>query len=223
MLHALADARATAVPVPRGDDGLDLDRLAELARRGPAMLYLLPTFHNPTGRTLDAAQRRALVEVAVAHDLPGVRGRPVRPRADRRRAAADDLDAAAGGGPGRPRDLRRVVLEDGRAGAAGRLSGAAGAPRRGPLDGRLAHLRVAADAAAGAAARVPLRLGTSSRTWQPWACSCARAGTRSSRRSTGSADAIRFTRPGGGYFLWLELPDHVDATELERPGDAPRA
>src|SRR5262249_5803489 len=69
MLHALADAGATAVPVPRGDDGLDLDGLAELARRGPALLYVLPTFPNPTRRTLDASQRRALVEMAVAHDL----------------------------------------------------------------------------------------------------------------------------------------------------------
>ena len=36
----------------------------------------------------------------------------------------------------------------------------------------------------------------------------------------GLGDAIRFTRPGGGYFLWLELPDHVDATELERQARA---
>ena len=34
MLHALADCGATPVPVPRDDDGLDLDRLRELAARG---------------------------------------------------------------------------------------------------------------------------------------------------------------------------------------------
>ena len=69
MLHALSDAGSTVVTVGRDGAGLDLERLADLAAGDPAMLYVLPTFHNPTGRTLDLAARQALVDLAVAHDL----------------------------------------------------------------------------------------------------------------------------------------------------------
>src|SRR4051812_10912808 len=71
MLHALADVGAGVVTVDRTDTGLDLDRLDALLREGerPRLLYVLPTFHNPTGRTLTAEQRVALVELAIEHEL----------------------------------------------------------------------------------------------------------------------------------------------------------
>ncbi len=52
--------------VPQDDDGLDVDALErELARDpSPAFLYVLPTFQNPSGRTLPLERRRRLVELA---------------------------------------------------------------------------------------------------------------------------------------------------------------
>ncbi|MGZ3143393.1 aminotransferase class I/II-fold pyridoxal phosphate-dependent enzyme [Lentzea chajnantorensis] len=35
----------------------------------PSLLYLVPTFANPTGRTLSAARRAEVAEIAAAHDL----------------------------------------------------------------------------------------------------------------------------------------------------------
>ena len=67
MLHALRDAEV--VTVPRGEDGVDLDRLAAVVTRDTRFLYVLPTFHNPTGRTLTGGQRRALADFAVARGL----------------------------------------------------------------------------------------------------------------------------------------------------------
>jgi 2-aminoadipate transaminase len=55
--------------VVRGPDGIDLDALDRHARLGPAALYVLPTFHNPTGWTLTLDDRRALVELAVERQL----------------------------------------------------------------------------------------------------------------------------------------------------------
>lgn len=71
MLHTLAAAGANVVTVDRDADGLDLDRLRTLAAGSlrPKLLYLLPTFHNPTGRTLTLEQRHALVELALEYEL----------------------------------------------------------------------------------------------------------------------------------------------------------
>jgi 2-aminoadipate transaminase len=65
-LHGLA-----CVPVRAGAEGFDLDDLARvLAREDVALLYVMPSFHNPTGRTLDLDQRRALMEVVAATGVP---------------------------------------------------------------------------------------------------------------------------------------------------------
>ncbi len=59
------------VTVPQDDDGLDVDALErELSRDGsPAFLYALPTFQNPSGRTLPIDRRRRLVELTERYDL----------------------------------------------------------------------------------------------------------------------------------------------------------
>lgn len=58
------------VPVASGADGIDLDQLARaLQRERVRLLYLVPTFDNPTGRTLDLAQRRQLMGVVAATDV----------------------------------------------------------------------------------------------------------------------------------------------------------
>ena len=64
-LQAFQLAGAEVVPVPCDDHGLDPDAVAALAaRHGARLLYTVPTFQNPTGRTLPLARRTALVEVA---------------------------------------------------------------------------------------------------------------------------------------------------------------
>jgi DNA-binding transcriptional MocR family regulator len=53
------------------DDGLDLDELGRVlsATNGPALLYTIPTFQNPSGVTLSAERRRHLAELAAAQRL----------------------------------------------------------------------------------------------------------------------------------------------------------
>ena len=64
-LQAFALAGAALVPVACDDDGLDPDALAAAAaEHGARVLYTVPTFHNPTGRTLPLERRRALAAVA---------------------------------------------------------------------------------------------------------------------------------------------------------------
>jgi len=70
-LKILAGLGAEAVALPVDDDGLDPDALAAELDRGPkpAFLYTIPTFQNPSGRTLSAERRRRVVELAQDHDL----------------------------------------------------------------------------------------------------------------------------------------------------------
>nr|WP_192896555.1 PLP-dependent aminotransferase family protein [Cohnella sp. AR92] len=56
---------ARFLPVEIGPDGYDLERVQELMERcRPKLFYLNPTFHNPTGFTVPAANRKRLVELA---------------------------------------------------------------------------------------------------------------------------------------------------------------
>jgi len=68
---ALLAAGLRAAPLPMTDAGLDLDALdALLARGGARLVYTMPTFHNPTGIATGLEHRRRLLEIAVKHGVP---------------------------------------------------------------------------------------------------------------------------------------------------------
>jgi 2-aminoadipate transaminase len=71
-LKILARDGAEVVPLAMDDEGLDLDALETELRRGGdvSFLYTIPTFQNPSGRTIGTERRRRLVELAAEHDLP---------------------------------------------------------------------------------------------------------------------------------------------------------
>jgi 2-aminoadipate transaminase len=70
-LKLLSRLRAEVVGVPLDDEGLDSAVLERDLRDGPppAFLYTNPTFQNPSGRTLSLERRRHLIELAHEHDL----------------------------------------------------------------------------------------------------------------------------------------------------------
>ena len=62
---------ARLVPVPIDDQGVDVRGVTEaIAAHRPAMVYLMPSYHNPTGALLAAHRRRALAELAAEEDIP---------------------------------------------------------------------------------------------------------------------------------------------------------
>jgi len=70
-LKILAARGVEVTPVAMDDDGLDLAALEQALRAGskPAFLYTIPTFQNPSGRTLTTERRKRLVELARKHEL----------------------------------------------------------------------------------------------------------------------------------------------------------
>src|SRR5207247_8355564 len=70
-LKLLAARGVDVTAVQMDDEGLDPDALEAALAAGapPAFLYTIPTFQNPSGRTLSTERRHRLVELARQHDL----------------------------------------------------------------------------------------------------------------------------------------------------------
>ncbi|GAA2357194.1 aminotransferase [Catellatospora methionotrophica] len=69
-LQCFGYAGARVVAAPTDADGIRTDQLADLVRRErPKLIYLVPTFANPTGHTLPAERRAEVVRVAGRHGV----------------------------------------------------------------------------------------------------------------------------------------------------------
>ncbi len=70
-LKLLAARGVDVTAVAMDDQGLDLDALEQAVAAGPrpAFLYTIPTFQNPSGRTLSTDRRRRLVDLVRKYDL----------------------------------------------------------------------------------------------------------------------------------------------------------
>ncbi|MCO5103474.1 MAG: PLP-dependent aminotransferase family protein [Burkholderiaceae bacterium] len=78
-LQAFAPMEPVVQSVPSDDEGVQIDALARLAGSGTdkaRFLYVLPNFQNPTGRTMSEARRAALVETAAELGLPLLEDNP---------------------------------------------------------------------------------------------------------------------------------------------------
>ena len=74
-LQAFTPMEPNIVSVDSDAEGVDVEDLASKAD-GARFLYVLPNFQNPTGRSMSEARRQALVERAAAIGLPLVEDNP---------------------------------------------------------------------------------------------------------------------------------------------------
>jgi DNA-binding transcriptional MocR family regulator len=200
------------VPLAMDDEGLDPDALEEALRSGeaPAFLYTIPTFQNPSGRTLSVERRRRVVALAREHDLLVLEDDPyglVRFEGE----APPTLFELDGG--------ERVIYSSSfsKTVAPGTRVGYVVAPRE--LARELVALAVSTyitPALIGEATVYEfLRRGKLETNLE-------RVRDLLRLRRDAMLDALeaeftheaRWNRPEGGYFLWLQLPQGVDATEL---------
>lgn len=79
---------ANIVGVESGDDGLDTDDLErKLKQYSPKLLYIVPTFSNPTGRTYSAQNRKDIAELCAKYDTVVIEDDPY----GRLRYSGDDV------------------------------------------------------------------------------------------------------------------------------------
>ena len=82
ILLPLAAHEAEVVQVDTDDDGMRMDALEaalgelQAAGRPVKFIYTVPTFQNPSGKTLSLARRKRLLEIARAFDLPVIEDNP---------------------------------------------------------------------------------------------------------------------------------------------------
>jgi DNA-binding transcriptional MocR family regulator len=212
-LKILDALRADVVGIPQTDEGIDLDALEHELRRGPkpAFLYVIPTFQNPSGRTLSADGRRRLAELAADRDLVVLEDDPyglVRFEG----VALPTLHELAGG--------ERVVYSSSfsKTVAPGVRVGYLVLPE--PLAARVEALATSTYISPALLSQATvfefLRRGALERNL---ALVRSLLGARRDallqalEQHLGGAGA-RWSRPEGGYFVWLDLPDGVDSIRL---------
>lgn len=67
---------ADYIPVPTDEYGMRTDLLEEALRTGPKFIYVLPNFQNPTGTTLPIERRKELIELADRYGVPIIEDDP---------------------------------------------------------------------------------------------------------------------------------------------------
>lgn len=76
MLLAWRPIGVEFVPAPSDADGMRVDQLASLRRRGVKLIYVVPNFQNPQGTTLAGERRRRLTELLRQEELALVEDNP---------------------------------------------------------------------------------------------------------------------------------------------------
>ena len=69
-LHILKTYEGVPIGVKSGDKGLDIADLEEKIKKySPKVLYIVPTFSNPTGRTYSLENRKAIAELTAKYNV----------------------------------------------------------------------------------------------------------------------------------------------------------
>ncbi|MFI8293966.1 PLP-dependent aminotransferase family protein [Streptomyces sp. NPDC085614] len=211
-LQTFAFAGARVVPVPTDDEGVIPEALDEIAARERVkLLYLVPTFQNPTGRTLPATRRTAVAEAAARHGFWIVEDDPYgelrfdgtpMPWIAASPAAADRTVLLG--------SFSKVMAPGLRL---GHLRAPAGLRRACVIAKQAADLHTSTvDQAAAARYLRDSDLDAHVRGM------CAAYRERRDALLDGLAQALpagsRWNRPDGGMFVWATLPEGHDATAL---------
>jgi 2-aminoadipate transaminase len=211
-LQAFQLAGAVPIPVPCDEDGIDPAAVERLvAEHRPKLLYVVPTFHNPTGRTLSEARR---VELAAVLERTGLWTIEDDPYGELRYAGEPSTPLAAIPGAAE-RTLALSTLS--KVAAPGLRIGWVRCPpgMRQPLTiaKQAADLHSSTVDQAAAAhwlehTDLDARVGVLR----------AEYGARRDALLAGLADALppgsAHNRPDGGMFVWARLPDGWNAAEL---------
>ncbi len=203
----LYQAKLVAVQTDEGGIVLeDLERLIRMHR--PKMLYVIPSFQNPTGRTLAADRRRPIAEMAEKYGMVVMEDDPYR-----------DLRYAGGALPSiksydqagwvvHMASFSKLISPGLRIGAA---------IAREPIRQKLIFGKQANDVHSSNLTQAIVAEYLNRGLMEGHVKSICRSYAVQMNRMLkhlASFPDTRFTRPEGGLFIWAELPEKIDALEM---------
>jgi 2-aminoadipate transaminase len=202
---------AERVGVPLDADGIDVEEVERVVAQGPPvkLVHVIPNFHNPAGCTLSAAKRERLVELAAEHDFWIFEDDPYR-------------ELPCGSDP--PGTMLSPDSE-------GRVIHASSFSKTVSPGVRVGYLAGPAEEIAKLAKRaneiyISPNMLAESVVWELCRSGAldeniafVKGALRERRDALVAAlgehlPEAEFVVPGGGYFLWLTLPEDVDTVEL---------
>jgi 2-aminoadipate transaminase len=192
-------------------DGIDVDELRALLESGvrPKLAHIIPNFQNPAGATLSAAKRTALVALAAEFGFTIFEDDPYAEIRFRGDALPNMLSQDPHGVVVHASSFTKTVCPGVRVGYL-----------VGPVDviGRIAkratNLYISPSMVAQAIVHQFCVSGDIDRSIKTV---CNALGDRASLLAASlrkHIPGVQFTEPDGGYFLWVDLPEDVDAAAL---------
>lgn len=202
--------QAKLVPVESDEGGLRLDKLEEaMAKHHPKLLYVIPTFQNPTGRTLALERRQPITELATKYGVVVAEDDPYR---DLRYAGIPLPSIKSFDREGWVVFLGSFskIISPGL--RVGYMAGDAGLLRKCTMGKQSTDVHTAN--LNQAIVERFLRKGLL-KEHIPAICASYREQMNAMMRELDSFPAgTTYTRPEGGLFIWVELPEGIDALAL---------
>ncbi|MCW2923314.1 MAG: valine--pyruvate aminotransferase [Thermoleophilia bacterium] len=203
------------VPVPLDGEGVDVEALDRAMARGADLAYLIPTYQNPAGATLTASRRRAVVASAERHGVLVLEDDPYgllhfeEPAPPTLFSQRGEAPVAFSG------SFSKTV-------APGLRVGWFVLPEELAFD--VATLANDTYISASVLGQATVHEFVESGAFEP---NVERARGMLAERRTHILDALErhlpeatFTAPAGGYFIWIRLPDGLDAASVVAPAAA---
>lgn len=214
-LGALSSQQADVWHVPMDDDGMRVDVLEQqlLAlqrdRRRAKYVYTIPNHQNPAGVSLSLERRRRLAELADTYDLLILEDNPY-----------GLLDFSGQTHP----SIRELVPDRviyvgtmSKTFAPGVRTGWIAAPR--PVRDKLVLLREAADLCPSSFTQMVVERWLATQPWQDQVKRFReiyreKAEAMLTALATEMPEATAWTRPTGGFFVWMTAPPGIDTSDL---------
>ena len=210
LIHSFNFYGADMVTCDTDEQGLDPDAVArELKRKSAKLIYLVATYDNPTGRTMPLERRKRLIELAEHYGVPIIDDNPY-------------AELSYGGEV--PPSLRLLNPEwalelktFSKMISPGLRIGWLMAPR--PYMGIFEKVKQSTDLHTNTFCQRLIHLFCTSGQLQPHVAGLCKAYSARLQCMLAALEehmpkGIQWTRPQGGLFLWVMLPDHIDAEPL---------
>ena len=201
---------AELVPVRSDSEGIDPDDLEDLIRKtSPKMIYTIPTFQNPTGKTIGLERRKRIAELAGQYGVVVAEDDPYRDLRYRGNALPPIKSFDRDGWVVFLGSFSKVISPGLRVGY---IAGDAGIIRKCTIGKQSSDVHTANlnQAIVDQYLRQNILPDHIRRISAEYAKQCDRM---LSHLAEFPAE-VKYTRPEGGLFIWAELPEEMDAKEL---------